>query len=287
MTLTRADFRHTDRLRVRWAEVDMQKIVFNAHYLMYIDTAVAGWWRALALPYQATMDQFGGDLYVKKATLEYHASARYDDSLDVGIKTARIGSSSILIQAAVLRGDTLLVSGELVYVFADPASQTSKPVPAALREVLLGFEAGEAMVTVDVGTWDVLGKEASALRQAVFVGEQNIPAALEWDAGDAHCTHAVARNRLGLALATGRLLAPASGVAQIGRMAVHASLRGSGIGRAVLDALMQAATARGDTEVLLHAQTSAEGFYRRVGFSPRGPVFDEAGITHQEMVRAL
>ncbi len=287
MTLTRADFRHTDRLRVRWAEVDMQKIVFNAHYLMYIDTAVAGWWRALALPYQATMDQFAGDLYVKKATLDYHASARYDDSLDVGIKTARIGSSSILIQAAVLRGDTLLVSGELVYVFADPASQTSKPVPAALREVLLGFDAGEAMVAVQVGGWDVLGTEASAIRQAVFVSEQNIPAALEWDAGDAHCIHAVARNRLGLALATGRLLAPAPGVAQIGRMAVHAAMRGSGIGRAVLDALVQAARARGDTQVLLHAQTSAQGFYRRAGFSPRGPVFDEAGIPHQEMVLAL
>ena len=287
MTLSRADFRHTDRLRVRWAEVDMQKIVFNAHYLMYIDTAVAGWWRAMALPYQTTMDQFAGDLYVKKATLEYHASARYDDSLDVGIKTARIGNSSIVVQAAVLRGDALLVSGELVYVFADPTSQTSKPVPAALREVLLGFDAGQAMVAVQVGGWDVLGSEASAIRQAVFVAEQMIPAALEWDAGDAHCTHAVARNRLGLALATGRLLAPAPGVAQIGRMAVQASMRGSGIGRAVLDALVQAAQARGDHEVLLHAQTSAEGFYRRAGFSPRGAVFDEAGIAHQEMVRAL
>lgn len=287
MTLRHADFRHTDRLRVRWAEVDMQKIVFNAHYLMYIDTAVAGWWRALALPYQATMDQFGGDLYVRRATLDYHASARYDDTIDVGIKTARIGTSSILVQAAVLRGDTLLVSGELVYVFADPASQTSKPVPAALREVLLGFEADEPMLAVQVGAWDLLGPEASAIRHAVFVGEQHIPAALEWDAGDAHCLHAVARNRLGLALATGRLLAPAPGVGQIGRMAVHASLRGSGIGRAVLDALVQAAQARGDTEVLLHAQTSAEGFYRRAGFSARGPVFDEAGIAHQEMVRAL
>jgi hypothetical protein len=45
------DFRYFDRLRVRWAEVDMQKIVFNGHYLMYFDTAVAGYWRALALPY--------------------------------------------------------------------------------------------------------------------------------------------------------------------------------------------------------------------------------------------
>ena len=45
----KSDFRFFHRLRVRWAEVDMQKIVFNAHYLMYVDTAVADYWRALAM----------------------------------------------------------------------------------------------------------------------------------------------------------------------------------------------------------------------------------------------
>ena len=59
----RAEFRHFDRLRVRWVEVDMQKIVFNGHYLMYFDTAVAGYWRALALPYHDTMQQLQGDLF--------------------------------------------------------------------------------------------------------------------------------------------------------------------------------------------------------------------------------
>ena len=53
--LTRTDFRFFHRLRVRWAEVDLQKIVFNAHYLMYVDTAIADYWRALALPYYITM----------------------------------------------------------------------------------------------------------------------------------------------------------------------------------------------------------------------------------------
>lgn len=48
--MQRSDFRFFHRLRVRWAEVDMQKIVFNAHYLMYFDTAIADYWRALALP---------------------------------------------------------------------------------------------------------------------------------------------------------------------------------------------------------------------------------------------
>ena len=84
----RSDFRCVHRLRVRWAEVDMQKIVFNAHYLMYIDTAVSDYWRALALPYEEAFAQLGGELYVKKASVEFHASARLDDVLDIGMRCA-------------------------------------------------------------------------------------------------------------------------------------------------------------------------------------------------------
>ena len=107
------------------------------------------------------------------------------------------------------------------------------------------------------------------------------------DAADAGCVHAVAYNRFGAALATGRLLQHVPGVAKIGRMAVSQSMRGSGIGRHVLDALMKAAKARGDREAVLHAQLSAASFYSRAGFMPRGPQFDEAGIPHVEMVRSL
>src|SRR4030095_12568911 len=125
MTTQRSEFRYFDRLRVRWAEVDMQKIVFNGHYLMYFDTAVGGYWRAMALPYQQTMEYLGGDLFVRKSTLDYHASARYDDVLDVAIRCARIGNSSLVLHAAAFRAEELLVSGELVYVFGGPEQQTS------------------------------------------------------------------------------------------------------------------------------------------------------------------
>jgi YbgC/YbaW family acyl-CoA thioester hydrolase len=283
----RSDFRHLERLRVRWAEIDAQQIVFNGHYLMYIDTATSGWWRAMALPYAATMAALQGDFYVKKSSLAYHASARLDDLVDVGVRAARFGNSSMLLQAAVFRGDVLLVEGELVYVFADPATQTSQPVPQLFRDVVAAFQAGEAMATVQVGDWATLGAEAGAIRKTVFVDEQGIPAALEWDAADAGCVHAVARNRLGLALATGRLLAYQPGVAKIGRMAVLPSQRGSGVGRQVLDALMQAARQRGDASVLLHAQASAAPFYLRAGFQVEGAPFDEAGIPHLAMRRML
>jgi len=283
----RSEFRHFERLRVRWAEVDMQSIVFNGHYLMYFDTAVAGYWRAMALPYADTMAYLGGDLFVRKASCEYEASARYDDLLDVGIRTQRIGNSSLVVAGGVFRGDELLVSGELVYVWADPKTQTSQPVPQQLRDVLQGFEAGKPMVEVQVGRWSELGDRASRIRTQVFVEEQKIPAEMEWDAADAECVHALACNRLGLPLATGRLLEHVPGVAKIGRMAVLAPMRGSRVGRAVLDALMQAARERGDREALLHAQCSAAPFYARAGFVPRGPVFEEAGIPHIEMVSTL
>ena len=283
----RSDFRFAERLRVRWAEVDMQQIVFNGHYLMYFDTAVAGYWRALALPYHETMQSLGGDLFVRKATLEYEASARYDEQLETGVRCARIGNSSMLLQAAVFRGEQCLVHGDLVYVFADPATQTSKPVPAALREVLLGFEAGEPMLDVRTGDWSALRAQAAPIRHAVFTQEQGIDAALDDDGQDATAVHAVAFNRFGVALGTGRLVGVAPGVVKIGRMAVVASMRGSAIGRKLLDALLQAARMRGEREAMLHAQASAVGFYRRLGWQPRGATFEEAGIAHQEMVLPL
>lgn len=285
--MQRQNFRCMHRLRVRWAEVDMQKIVFNAHYLMYIDTAMSEYWRALALPYEASMHILGGEMYVKKATVEYHASAKLDDTLDVGMRCARIGNSSCLFEAAIFCGDRLLVTGELVYVFADPATQTSTPVPAALRAMLEGYEAGAEMVEVRTGDWNTLGRDAARLRTAVFVREQGIPADVEADALDASARHAVLYNRLGQPVATGRLLQQAPGVGRIGRMAVDRSVRGAQWGRVLLAALVEAARARGDKQVQLHAQCSAQGFYERAGFTVAGAPYEEAGLAHVLMTQAL
>ena len=285
--MQRSDFRCFHRLRVRWAEVDMQKIVFNAHYLMYIDTAMSDYWRALGLPYEASMHVLGGEMYVKKATVEYHASARLDDTLDVGLRCARIGNSSCLFTAGIFCGDRLLISAELVYVFADPATQTSRPVPPALRAIFEGFEAGADMAEVRTGDWNTLGRDAGRVRTEVFVHEQGIPAEIEADVHDISARHAVLYNRLGMPIAAGRLLQQSPGVGRIGRMAVDRSVRGAQWGRQLLDALVAAARARGDTEVQLHAQRSAEGFYRRASFSVVGEPYEEAGIAHIAMAQRL
>jgi YbgC/YbaW family acyl-CoA thioester hydrolase len=86
-TMKRSDFRFFHRLRERWAEVDMQKIVFNAHYLMYFTPRLPTT-GALALPYQAAMDQLEGDRSIK-ATIEFHASARVDDQIEIAMKCSR------------------------------------------------------------------------------------------------------------------------------------------------------------------------------------------------------
>lgn len=280
-------FRFSHRLRVRWSEVDMQKIVFNAHYLMYFDTAIADYWRTLALPYEEAMQALGGELYVKKSTVEHHASARFDDMLDVAVQCHRIGNASIAFLGAIYRGDDLLVTCELIYVFADPITQRACPVPDALRQVLEGFEDGQPVLTLKTGHWDDLGWDAMEIRIEVFVDEQLIALELENDEEDATAFHAVAYNALGQVVATGRLLKGQPGQGRIGRMAVKRVLRGCGQGAAVLAALQQEATRRGDKELALHAQTSAQGFYERLGFKSRGDVFDEVGLSHIEMFRAL
>lgn len=282
-----SQFRWVHRLRVRWAEVDMQRIVFNPHYLMYIDTALTEYWRVMAIPYETIPTALGGELYVKKSTVQYHGSARLDDRLDIGTRCARIGNSSMLFQAGVFRDDRLLVTGELVYVFADPVSQKSKPVPEVLREILQSFEAGVSPIEVQVGHWDDLGAQASALRRAVFADELAVGLAMDRDDKDAVAVHVLVRNRLGLPLATARLVQEGPQRARIARMAVIRTLRGTGFGRVALEALVQQAAERGDTQVLVQSRCSAKEFYARLGFMPTSEPYDQAGIAHIDMARAV
>jgi YbgC/YbaW family acyl-CoA thioester hydrolase len=281
--MNRSDFRFLEPLRVRWAEVDMQKIVFNGHYLMYFDTAVAGYWRALAMPYHDTMEALQGDLFVRKATVEYAASARYDDRLDIGVRCGRIGNSSLAFSLGVFRGGQLLVQGELLYVYADPVTQTSRPVPEALRTLFLGFEAGEPSTTLRLGDGSALAAGSRALRRATFVDEMRLPEALVEDAFDAGALQAALVNRMGQTVATARAVSGAAGTVQIGRVAIHAALRGCGLGGVLLGGLLAALRERGAREAVVQAQTAAAGLYHRLGFVATGPEYEDAGWRHVEM----
>jgi YbgC/YbaW family acyl-CoA thioester hydrolase len=283
MTSPREDFRFFSKLRVRWVEVDMQKIVFNGHYLMYLDTAISDYWRALALPYEKSMHALGGDLFVVKSTLQYHGSALYDDLLDIGLKCTKVGNSSMVISGAIFRERTCLVSAELIYVFANPHTKKSMPIPSNVRDLLDHFEDGQAVTQSIWGPWHTLREQALPLRVEVFVQEQGVPLEMEQDDQDEISEHLVLSNALGHCVATARLLPSFNGVARLGRMAVDRQLRGRGLGTQLLQAMVQKAKLRGDLAILIHAQKSAQAFYAREGFQAQGTDFMEAGIEHIEM----
>lgn len=132
---------------------------------------------------------------------------------------------------------------------------------------------------VIVCSWEEARERARAIRYSVFVEEQGVPVALEWDDMDAPSWHALAFAADGTPVATGRLLPDG----HIGRMAVLKAARGTGVGAQVLDALMAKAADLGYTELILNAQTHAAPFYARVGFEQVGEEFEEAGIPHVEM----
>jgi acyl-CoA thioester hydrolase len=133
-------FKFSHRLRVRWAEVDRQGIVFNGHYLTYFDVAITEYWREIGLPYPEGVSGTGADLYVVKSSIEYHASAGYDNWLDIGVRVSRIGRSSMAFDVHIYRGDEHLITGEVIYVAADPATRKSVPVPARLCDAVCAFE---------------------------------------------------------------------------------------------------------------------------------------------------
>ena len=138
--MPRTDFVCAPTLRVRWAEVDMQKIVFNGHYLTYIDTAIAEYWREIGLPYpHGYVDRYGSDIYLRKATVEYLGSAGYDDVLTVCCRVARLGRSSMTFHFEIYRDRELLITAELVYVNADPAKKAA-PLPDDVRERVKRYE---------------------------------------------------------------------------------------------------------------------------------------------------
>lgn len=139
------------------------------------------------------------------------------------------------------------------------------------------------MTRIELLSWAQARPLAAPIRFAVFVDEQNVPAEIELDERDAACVHALAFSEAGQPVGTGRLLPDG----HIGRMAVMHAWRGKGVGGAILAALLAEAKRRGHREAVLSAQVQAVAFYRKAGFEAFGPVYEEAGIPHQDMRRML
>jgi len=139
-----------------------------------------------------------------------------------------------------------------------------------------GFRVEPADYAVDFA-------DLRAVREPVFVVEQQVPIEEEWDELDPQCRHVIARDDANRPIGTGRLTPER----KIGRMAVLAEWRGKGVGDALMEALMDEARALGWPEVSLNSQTHAMPFYARHGFEAYGDEFMEAGIPHRKMRKAL
>lgn len=132
---------------------------------------------------------------------------------------------------------------------------------------------------VSAAAWPAEAVAIARVRRAVFIEEQAVPEALEWEELDRDCAWFVARLAGGEVIGTARLTPDG----RIGRMAVLPSWRGGGVGTALLGAALSEARRRGASGVRLSAQTHAVPFYARLGFHAQGEVYQDAGIPHVAM----
>ncbi len=137
--------------------------------------------------------------------------------------------------------------------------------------------------SVHIVSWKDEALTLRVIRTEVFINEQQIPEAMEWDEFDAISIHVLARNFDGLPVGTARLLPDG----YIGRMAVLKEWRNKGYGGAMLQKLLEELSNRHEKKVMLNAQASAVKFYEKFGFKVSGNEFWEAGILHVRMILLL
>ncbi len=137
-------------------------------------------------------------------------------------------------------------------------------------------------ITCKLVASDMELRSAFEVRRLVFVQEQGVAEALEYDGLDDEAVHIIARDGE-IVVGTARVRFPAPNQAKIERMAVLGPFRRKGIGSTILSFVKQELRNREIEHVILHAQTAVIGFYSSHGFQETGSPFREAGIEHMEM----
>ena len=139
---------------------------------------------------------------------------------------------------------------------------------------------------IAIKPWPEAETDAFLVRHQVFIEEQGVPAELELDELDQAASHALAYQG-GNCIGTARLVDLGDGRFQIGRMAVLTPFRDLGVGKQILRNLINLAQSCGSKTIILHSQVTAIPFYEKVGFLAQGPVYEEAGIPHRNMMLEL
>jgi acyl-CoA thioester hydrolase len=136
------DFRVTHMVRVRFNELDGTGIVFNGNYLVYADIGVTEYFRALGegQPGQY-FRQYGTDIVVVNAELDYHASARLDELITIAARVSRFGRTSFTLHCAIFRGEERMTDIALTYAHVGLDSGRAEPLPASFIAEVRRFEA--------------------------------------------------------------------------------------------------------------------------------------------------
>ena len=140
--MARSDYRFTHPFRVRYSEVDGQKIVFNAHYLTYYDTAITEYFLALRYDYMGQVELTGQDFHTVRTLVEYQKPIEFDENIEVHVRTSRLGRSSLtfLLEIHPAGKDDLRATGEVVWVNTDQATHKSAAIPQELIEKIVALE---------------------------------------------------------------------------------------------------------------------------------------------------
>ncbi|NBT33999.1 MAG: GNAT family N-acetyltransferase [Betaproteobacteria bacterium] len=228
------------------------------------DAQLPGFWRVIWKAHVAEMSDLSEDdaRSMMQAVLQVEAQLRRDLNPD------KINLASFGNQVPHLHWH-VMARWKTDPWWPNPIWAPSSPVQAR------GLPQGR---TLRVGDWMSLQNEARIVREVVFVREQGVPAADEWEQADAYCRHVTVTHEDEV-LATGRLMPDG----RLGRMAVLAAHRREGLGREVLNALLHEGRRLGLRAFYLHAQVHAIAFYERAGFVAVGSDFDECGMAHRLM----
>lgn len=120
------------RLRVRYAECDMQQVVFNAHYLAYVDDAVDCWMRSTL---GGSLHESNFDCMVKKAEITWFKGATLGNDIVIRLGVSKFGVTSFEVLAeGFIDGETKSFEANLLYVSTVPGVAKAQPVPAHVRE---------------------------------------------------------------------------------------------------------------------------------------------------------
>ncbi|WP_180011621.1 MULTISPECIES: GNAT family N-acetyltransferase [unclassified Acinetobacter] len=143
-------------------------------------------------------------------------------------------------------------------------------------------DEGMQQLNIQFGPWEQLASAARPIREQVFILEQQISPEDEWDAEDEISLHFIVHDGI-KAVATARLLKNNS----IGRVAVLKAYRGQGVGKFLMQAIIEQAKLEQREYLKLSSQVHAIAFYAALGFVVEGDEYLDCGIQHQDMYMAL